>query len=201
MRRLASLLLLVVTESAWADRLIEVPVATKLMAGSVRLEGAYGLTDTAVRRTSLLYAVDDTLEIEARQLSSRGRDDTTLDLYATIISPFKGYAPGFAVGMKDAFNATSDGRRAWVAVTFREPFQVGEYERGADLTIGAFIGTHGSPLLGFSLPFGPDLRLLVEHDGYRLSAGFNYAPVRNLEVRLFTQDRTALGSLRYSYRF
>lgn len=201
MRRVFPLLVLGLASGAWADRLINVPVATKLVAGTVRYEQAFGLSDRAVRRESLLYAVDDTLEVEARHLRSDGSDAFTLDLYATLLSPFKGYAPGFAFGVRDALGATGDGLRPWVAVTFREPFQLGEIERGADFTIGAFFGRHGSALVGFSIPFGPDLRLLAENDGYRLSAGFQYAPVRSLELRLLVEDLTPLGSLRYSIRF
>ena len=192
---------LALTTLARADRLINVPEATKLVAGTVRYEEMYGLSDRAVQRESFLYAVDDTLAVEARHFRSDGRDDTTVDLYATIISPFKGYAPGFAVGVRDALGATRDGFRPWLAVTFREPYQVGEIERGADLTIGAFFGRHGSALVGFSIPLGPDLRFLAENDGYRLSAGVQYAPIRNLELRLVTEDLTPLGSFRYSLRF
>lgn len=200
MKRLA-LLLVGLSSFAQADRLINVPVATKLLTGSVRYEETFGLSNRAVMRESLLYAVDDTLEVEVRRFRSSGRDDTTLDLYATILSPFKGYAPGFAVGVRDVLDATEDGRRMWVAVTFREPFQLGDLERGADITLGGFLGSRGSALLGLSIPLGPDLRLLAEHDGLRLSAGFQYAPIRNLELRLLTEDRTPLGSFRYSLRF
>ncbi|RYG44001.1 hypothetical protein EON79_15835 [bacterium] len=191
----------VLTAGARADRLINVPEATKLVAGTVRYEQMYGLSNRAIQRESFLYAVDDTVEIEARHFRSSGRDDTTLDLYATIISPFKGYAPGFAIGVRDALDATRDGFRPWIAVTFREPYQIGEIERGADLTIGAFFGQRGSALVGFSIPVGPDLRFLAENDGYRLSAGVQYAPIRNLELRLLTEDLTPLGSFRYSLRF
>ncbi len=205
MRRLATFLLgatvFTLPASARADRLINTPTATKLVAGSVRLEQMFGLSNRSEMRESLLYAVDDTVEVEARRFRSAGRDDTTFDLYATIISPFKGYAPGIAVGMRDVLGATSDGRRGWVAVTFREAFQLGEFERGADITIGGFIGTRGSALLALSIPLGPDLRLLAENDGIRLSAGFQYSPIRNLELRLVTEDRTPLGSFRYSLRF
>lgn len=197
----SSLLGLILMTTARADRLINVPVATKLTSGTVRYEQTYGLSDRAVQRESLLFAVNGTYEIEARRFRSDGRDDATLDLYATILSPFKGYAPGFAVGVRDALGQTRDGFRPWVAVTFREPYQLGDIERGADITLGAFFGRHGSALVGFSIPLGPDLRLLAENDGYRLSAGLQYAPIRNLELRVLTEDLTPLGSLRYSIRF
>ena len=186
---------------ARADRLINTPVATKLLEGTFRYEGAFGISDRSVQRESLLWAVDKTFEIEGRRFRSAGRDDTTFDVYATLLSPFKGYAPGIAVGVRDVLGDTNDGRRGWVAVTFREAFQVGEFERGFDFTIGGFVGARGSALFALSIPLGPDLRLMAENDGIRLSAGFQYSPIRNLELRLFTEDRTALGSFRYSLRF
>lgn len=193
--------LLALSASASADRLINTPVATKIPARSVRLEFMQGLNNRAVVRESLLYAVDETFEIEARRFRSQGREDTTFDVYATIISPFKGYAPGIAVGVRDILGETNDGRRGWVAVTFREAFQVGELERGADITIGGFIGTRGSALLALSIPLGPDLRFLAENDGIRLTAGVQYSPIRNLDLRIYAEDQTTLGSFRYSLRF
>ena len=198
--RVLPLLLLALAPLARADRLINVPVATKLLAGSVRLEEAVGFSDSRVRRESLLYAVNATLELEARRFRGVGFDESTVDVYATLLSPFKGYSPGFALGVRDALDRTGDGFRPWVAVTFREAFQLGDIERGADITLGAFFGARGSALVGVSIPLGPDLRLLAESDGIRPSAGLQYA-IRGLEFRLFTDDRAALGSLRYSLRF
>ncbi len=201
MRRLALLALPALSGLALGDRLIDVPVATKLTAGSVRLEEAFGLNNRAFRRDSLLVAVDKTFEVEARRVRSPGRDDTALDVYATLVSPFQGYSPGLATGVRDAGDRTPDGRRFWIAATFREPYEVGDLEIPADITIGGFVGSRGSAFLALSIPLGARLRLLAENDGIRTSAGFQYRPLRNLEVRVFAQDAGVLGSFRYALRF
>ena len=190
-----------VSSFAFADRNIDAPVATKLTAGSVRLEEAFGLNGGSFRRDYLMVALDGTFEIEARRFQTRRRDDTAIDLYATVVSPFQGYAPGIAAGVRDVADVTPDGRRGWIAITSREPYEIGDRTYPADITLGAFVGRRGSALVAVSIPLGAELRLLAENDGIRTSAGFQIRRVRGLDLRLFTQDNGVYGSIRYARKF
>jgi hypothetical protein len=125
----------------------------------------------------------------------------TFDFAYNLIAPVAALSPGISIGMLDALNETTDGRRTYFAITFRQLLDVGEKGANGEVTMGVQFGNINSGFVGASIPLSNNFRLLAEHNGARVSVGFELAVAKTLKARAFTQDGTLLMGLNLSHRF
>jgi hypothetical protein len=201
--RLPALLWAVILPSAAAaDRLIDIPTASKLPFGDLRLEYA---DETSGGRTQLGWleaGISTSFEAELRTEQYSGRSlDGTFDISYVYISPLADISPGLAAGVQDVLGTTVDGRRYYMCATFRNSVEAIGGEYPSDITLGFYLGAHPSPFVGTSIPFSSNFRLLAEHDGIRISAGFEYSPIRATALRLLVRGQDILADVSFRGRF
>ncbi len=196
MRALWIALALVCTVVAHADRLILIPTATKLTYGSYRLEHLFDQSGSGHSQEYLGYGIGVSFDMAVTSGDLTGLDDLSFDFAFHVLDPIVDFAPGFSVGVVDALDRTHDGRRAYVATTYRSgldgPFNA---FTPAEATLGMFFGSRNAMFTGVQLPFSDALRLLVEHDANRLSAGIEVRPFKGWSVRWVQREDRQIWSL------
>ncbi len=202
MRRLAALSLLGLASLASADRVLTVPTARKLTYGTVRYEFRAEPKQRGAREHLLGVGIGPAYELELRTEWKNDRVSVgTFDFAYNLIAPIPELSPGISFGVQDALDQTFDGRRFYLATTFRPIFSTVNGDVPADVTLGLFQGRYTHPFVGVSLPFAREFRLLAEHNGFRPQAGFELRPRPNLGLRIAFRERQTLTSLQYSTRF
>jgi len=187
---------------ASADRLVNVPTARPLSKNAIRFEYLGGLNNSTAEEQFVAFSVLSGLEFEVRRRirpDENGR--STFDLGYNILSPVASTAPGISVGVLDGLGETLDGRRAFIALTFRELLDIGEVGENGDVTLGYQTGSLSGLFVGISLPFSGRTRMIVEHNGARLTSGFETNLLKGLDARLFIQDQLLLGGISFSRKF
>jgi hypothetical protein len=194
--------LLLVPSLASADRLLFVPTARKLPARAIAVEYRFDPTDGRASEQYIGFGLSPEFEMEIRNQRYGDRTATTFDLGFNLIPPFTGLAPGITLGAQDVLGRTEDGRRYFLAMTFREDYFGIGGEAPGDATIGV-MHYRGKvhPYVGVSIPFAPQLRLMAEHDGTRLAAGFELRPVRQVGIRFIVREQNAMMGLMLNHRF
>ena len=187
---------------ASADRLITVPTARKIPVGFGRYEFR-GVPKSGGAHESLIGVGLTTLyEMELRTSSLDGGGERgTFDLAYNVIAPIPELAPGISFGIQDVLGRTQDHRRYYAAVTYRPYVLTANGEMPADVTIGMIQGPYLHPFVGVMLPLAHELRLLVEHNGYRGAAGVEYRPRANFALRWQFRDRQNMASVQYTFHF
>lgn len=141
-------------------------------------------------------------EVDLRQRIRPGESGHgTFDLAYNFVAPVASLAPGISVGMLDALNETLDGRRTYIAFTFRELLDVGDKGANGEVTMGIQFGSSNTGFVGASIPLSNNFRLLAEHNGFRISAGFELAIAKTIRARAISQNGTLLFGLNLSHRF
>lgn len=187
---------------AFGDRVIDVPIGRSLRMGTFQISDLEGMNQSGARDRYFAYAPLIGLEFAVRQRMRPGESGhTTVDFAYNFVAPVAGLSPGISVGVLDGLNETLDGRRAFIAVTFRELLDVGDKGANGEATLGLQFGSTNTAFVGVSLPLSNNLRFLAEHNGYRISTGFELAIDKSIKGRLFTQDGTLLLGLNLSHRF
>ena len=198
----ATLGLLATGQSAFCDRLIDIPTARKLPYGDYRIEYSDQLASSRTQLGYLDMGIGTSFEASIRTQQLPGRSmQGTVDVTYNYISPISGISPGIAFGVQDALNATSDGRRFFFCVTYRDEADAVGGNYPMEVTLGAFFANRSSPFLGLSIPFSGNVRFVGEHDGIRLSAGFEYRPIHALGVRLLSRGNDLMGGLSWMGHF
>jgi hypothetical protein len=186
----------------FADRLVNVPTARPLSKNAIRFEYLGGLNNSSAEEEFVAFSVLNGLEFEVRRrLRPDENGKTTFDLGYNILSPVASTAPGISLGVLDGLGETVDGRRAYIALTFRELLDVGEVGENGDMTLGYQTGSLSGLFIGISLPFSGRTRMIVEHNGARLTSGFETDLVKGLDARIFIQDQLLLGGISFSRKF
>jgi hypothetical protein len=202
MRFLLSAVLGGCTVFAQADRILNVPIGRSLPFHVLRTETLFGLNERGSREQFMAFTLFSGVEVELR---NRNRDDdrgnTTADFAYNLISPVASLSPGVSFGILDSANKSLDGSRGYMAITFREMFDIGQVGEAGDVTIGFQFGSLNSGFWGASLPISGRTRLLFEHNGARASAGIESNLYPGLNLRIFTQQETLLAGVSYSVRF
>lgn len=196
------LVLAVLPVLASADRLILAPTGNKIRFGQARLESMF-TPDGDQNRWFLGYGV--TKEIELEVTSERFRSGVyrnSLNASFNLMNPLTDFAPGVSFGVTDALDNTADGRRTYLAVTFRLGLD-GDYNQDAPMeaTVGFAYGRGFSPFVGVMIPLTWQTRLLAEHDGFRVSAGLEFRPLRGLAARYLQVDGKPTWSLSLTAKF
>lgn len=196
-----ALVLLGLAASAQADHLINIPVGKKVPFGVYRLYGSFEQGGLAYG--SLDFGINSYLDGSIRTDNvGRGPRRLTGDLSYNFVAPIVDISPGLSFGLFDLWNQTVDGRRGFIATTFRfgldseaTTFVAGE------LTLGMNIARKSTPYVGFMLPLTDQFRLLAEHDGYRVNAGIDLRPVRHLALKVLFIDGVPQTGLQIQSKF
>jgi hypothetical protein len=202
-RSALALSLLAASSLASAERLITIPTGSKIPFGTARFES---LWDPSRHGTSLNYlgiGVTTAFDVEIRtEEFPHGPTLGTFDVGYNVSSPISDLTPGISVGVLDAMNNTADGRRAYMALSYRTQVN-GNVSPGTSIesTIGASFGHTTKVFVGASVPFTNNFRLLAEHNGDGINAGFEFRPAENLALRFLTEQQHTLVSVRYSMKF
>jgi hypothetical protein len=202
-RTVGTIAMLALAALASADRLIYIPTARKIPFGSFKYEIRGEPRVQGEFENYLGVGLTTAWEI-AFQSSNLGLDRQvgSVDLSYNLLSPITGFTPGFSFGIQDLFNRTSDGRRPYFVTTFKEGFYVIGGEVPGEITIGiSGVKKRIYPLVGVSIPFSNEVRLLAEHDGMRISAGAEVRPIRSLGVRFIVREKSSLFGLQFQARF
>ena len=187
---------------AVADRLVNVPTARPLSKNAIRVEYLAGLNNTSAEEEFMAFSVLNGLEFEVRRrLRPDENGKLTFDLGYNFLSPVASTAPGISFGLLDGLGETVDGRRAFLALTFRELLDIGEVGENGDVTLGYQSGSLSGFFVGISLPFSGRTRMIVEHNGARMTSGFETNLAKGVDARLFVQDQLLLGGISFSRKF
>jgi hypothetical protein len=202
MRGWMSVIALVFGAFSFGDRVIDVPIGKSLAMGTVYFSDLEGMNQGGVHDRYFAFAPLIGLEFGVRQrVRPSESGHTTLDFAYNFVAPVASLSPGISVGMLDALNETIDGRRTYIALTFRELLDVGEKGANAETTIGVQFGQINSGFVGVTLPLSSNFKFLVEHNGARVSTGFELAIDKSVRARAITQDGLFLFGLNLSRRF
>lgn len=194
-RFLPAFLVLLVAGNAFAERELYIPTAKKLSAGTIKYELRYDPRD----RSSEQYLGFGATSFWEVELYDRDNQNATFDLTYNLISPLTDLSPGIAFGFQDLLDQTDSGRRPFAVATFRQGFYAIGGEFPADFTLGlTYMNRRLTPLVGASIPFSEQVRLIAEHDGNGVAAGLEVHPIRPLGLTFIVrQNRGLLG---FSYR-
>ena len=187
---------------ALADRYFTVPTGRKLPFESYRIEFAENPYHRGTLEKSMTLGLSKSFEAEIRyQDFATPTPHTTFDLAYNVLGPIPDLAPGISVGMQDISDQTPDGRRAYLAITYRKVFSTFNGDTNGDVTLGTFFGRQAGPFVGMAIPFSQDFRLIFEHDPSRLSAGFEYRIASPLTVRWYLRGDNRLVSVAWTGKY
>lgn len=203
MRAVLPLSLLLVAQITFADRLIEMPTASKVRKNVFRAETWFDRGRTSQMRGYLVGGITDTFELALRteHLSSE-KDKYSFDLAYQVVPSLPDLTPGIAFGVMDGADRTEEGRRFYGVMSFK--FAVdgeGLSFIPGELSIGLRYRRSASPMAGISLPLSPYAKALLEHDGLKLNVGIEYKFNRALSLRFLERGQTSTLVLRYGVRF
>ena len=188
--------------AAFADRVIDVPIGRSLAMGTFQASFLEATNQNGAHDRYLAFAPITGFEIAIRERARAGESGHgTVDFAYNIVAPVAALSPGISVGMLDSLNETIDGRRTYVAATFRQLLDVGEKGANGEVTMGIQFGHLNSGFVGASIPLADNFRFLAEHNGARISAGFELALAKTVRVRAISQEGTLLFGLNLSRRF
>lgn len=186
-----------------ADRLINIPQGNKIKFNSIRLEADWDLRSNETGRYAVGYGLTREIEVEWTGLQEWGSETAgSANLCYNFINPITDFAPGFSVGVLDALDRSADRRRGYVSATYRYGLD-GENNQDVpmELSIGFTSGEAVRPFVGVSLPFSSKLRLMAEHDGFRVNAAVEVKPMRDLAFRFIVRDSQPAAGVVCSLKF
>ena len=202
MRYLALSVALAISCSAFADRLLLIPVGKKIFTNAYRYEI---LTEPSRDNaqgwigTGLGHSFD--LEVTGESFDSN-RVTNSLDFSYNYTVPIVDFLPGISFGVQDLMNVTRRGRNLYAVTTFRFG-NVGRYNQDVptELTIGFWTRSEGLMFAGVTIPFSESLSVMAEHDGENLTGGFEITPVQGASFRFMYRQNQVLFGFRVQKRF
>ena len=169
MRGSLCLLAVLCVSIANADDLLLMPTARHLSSGLSRLE-AWGYQ--GVQGGSLATGVGPSFDTKLELDSFRGDlPRFTGDFAYYYLSPIADITPGLSVGVRDAANATQDGRRVYACGTMNRSLPKIARSGYFEVTVGFQAARKSSPFGGVSVPLTGGFALIGEYDGYRFVGG------------------------------
>jgi hypothetical protein len=188
---------------AHADRLIDIPTADKLPFGEAEYQVLYGYRGDGRFENEFGFGLTTSLEIDCRQGNIEAPNvQGTFDLSYCFVNPISNFFPGLAVGIQDVENRETDGRRPYMAATYREGFNVVGGEQPGDITLGVtYLHKALLPFVGVVVPFSRTIRFVAEDDGVRINAGITISNSNDFALKLLVRDRESLAGLSISHKF
>jgi len=202
-RYLLTLLAVASLGAVHADYVVRVPNARKVLYNEYKADCMWEAGTKTNVRTWLAYGLTPEIEFTLTGETISPRDTIcSVDLGYSIAYPFVNKFPGLCVGVIDALNSSEDGRHFYLATSY-DIGMIGQYNRDTPMTValGAFFGSMNGPFVGVVIPYTECFRMLAEHDTKRLTAGFEFKPVRGASLRWMFQDGSVLWSAGFSGRF
>jgi hypothetical protein len=195
-------LLLALPAASFADRQFFIPTGDKIRYRDFRLEY---FADNSKSHNYLAYAgIGVTKDFEAELMLDKFNSSPSVASFSVaynFINPITDAVPGISIGVQDVLNKTEFGRMGYLATTFRKSVDSPGLSEHMDVTLGIGVGKKTTPFVGVSLPLGSYLNALAEHDGTRITAGFELVPAKGLALRVAARERRTLFSVRYTARF
>jgi len=168
-----------------ADHLILMPLGKKVPHDVVRIGGNFLQYDPEFLTGYLDIGINSYFDGSIRTDSVPGSNrNATFDLGYNYISPLTDASPGISVGVMDGLDRTKDGRRFYLSATYRVGLGgAATTFLPAEISIAATAGKKSTAMVGFMLPVTNGFRIMAEHDGYRVNAGFEMRPYMNVGFR------------------
>ena len=187
MRLVATSVALLAFAACHADHLILMPLGKKIPHDVLRVGANFSQDDPNFLTGYLDFGINDYFDGSIRTDSVPGSNRrATFDLGYNYISPLTDASPGISIGVVDGANRTADGRRFYVAATYRVGLGGGATTfLPAEISIAGTYGRKSTAMVGFMLPVTNGFRIMAEHDGYRVNAGFEMRPYMNVGFRYF----------------
>lgn len=187
-----------------ADRLITIPIGRKIPFRSIKVDSFAELS--SARSLDHWIGVGVTPEFELsyhRERIADGPLRDTFDVAYNYVTPLINQAPGISAGVQDVLNQTRDGRRFYLAVTWRQAADnIGMGNVPFEVTLGISQGDRTLPFVGASLPLTESLRLLAESNGNRIASGLELRLFRNqFGARLIVRDQDVMLGANLTLRF
>lgn len=202
MRAWGSVLVFGLCGIAFADRVIDVPTGRSISKGMLLISDLEATNERGSHDRYLAFSPLQGFEFGVRQRTRPNESgDATIDFAYNVVAPVSSVSPGISVGVLDALDNTVDGTRTYLALTFRELLEVGERGANGEVTMGVQFGHLNTGFVGVMLPLSENFRLLAEHNGNRISAGFELEPSKGVRARVVTQEGTLLFGLNFLHRF
>lgn len=190
--------------AASADRLISIPLGRKIPFHEIKFDTFAELSRarTFDRFVGVGISPEFELDYHGERIDGGPMRDT-LDFSYNFIPPFTGQTPGISVGVMDGLNRMRDGRRGYLAVTFRNPVDnIGNGNLPLDVTLGISQGDRTRPFVGVSIPLTEHLRMQVEHNGFRIASALEYRLFDDaFGARLVIRDDDVMGGINFRLRF
>lgn len=181
--------------SAFAERLIQIPVGRKVPEGSVSFDA---LSTPGRDFTRAWFTVGATDQVEAEvYFESLDSDQITptIGLSYNYLVPVTDFVPGLSLGVLDALNETEDGAFPYVSVTYQiRNYAPANQGTPSKLTLGFGFNNKRAAFLGVELPLADWLRIQAEHDSLRPTGGIEIRPIEEAALQIyFRRDETMLG--------
>jgi hypothetical protein len=127
----------------------------------------------------------------------------SFDVSYNYVTPLMNQSPGISVGIQDVPNRTRDGRRFYLAATWRiAADNVGMGNVPFDVTLGVSQGERTLPFVGVSMPFTEALRGLAESNGSRIAVGVDLRLFKSAFAgRFVVRDRDVMVGANLSLKF
>ncbi len=192
---------LCVASFAAGDRLITIPIGRKIPFDSLKLDSFFDMRSWD-RFVGFGVTADFDIDYHGEQIDHGPMRDT-FDFSYNYLAPIVDQSPGLSAGVQDLLNRTRNGRRFYVATTWRQASDtIGNGTLSLELTIGVAQGSRTLPFVGVAIPFAESLRLLTEHDGYRLASGIEVRALRGaLAAKIIERDQDVLIGASLTLRF
>ncbi len=202
MRFVSVALLTMLGATAFADQLIDIPTARLIVFEDFRYELRSAPYAGGDQQQYLALGVGKSWELDLRDIqNSETASRGTFDLQYCLLQALPDISPAVSFGVQDGANETMDGRRFYAVTTFRESLDDVGSNAYADITLGYQSGSLDGMFAGVKVPLTTNFAVLGEDSGFRLSAGFEYRPTRNVTLRWITRDQQTLLSLSAVGRF
>ncbi len=202
MRTLAVLTALLFATSAFADRLVHIPLGKKILSEAFRLEIVTEPTrDNTQGWIGIGIGQSWDIEFTGESLND-DRMTNSLDFSYNYTVPIIDFVPGISLGVQDALGVTQRGRALYMAVTYRFGNTAPQNQDiPTEFTFGFWTRPEGALFAGVTIPFTEVVSVFAEHDSSHLTAGFDLSPVRGSSFRFMFREHQVLVGLRVSSRF
>jgi hypothetical protein len=189
---------------ATADRLITIPLGRKVPFDNFKFDTFIEMSSGRTWDRYIGFGLTHEIEIDYHgEKIDHGPMRDTFDLSYNLISPLVNQAPGISAGVQDVLNRTRNGRRVYIATTWRQAVDnVGKGNLPFETTLGVSEGHDVRPFVGVSIPLSDQVRFLTEHDGFRIATGFEYKAFKNaFSARLIYRDQDVMFGANLTLKF
>src|SRR5579862_6276184 len=147
---------------AFADRLITIPLGRKVLFDDFKFDSFIEMSSGRTWDRYVGFGLTRQIEIDYHgEKIDHGPMRDTFDFSYNYLAPIMNQSPGISVGIQDALNRTQNGRRAYIAATWRQSVDdIGHGNLPLEATLGYSQGSSGAGFVGVSIPLSEQVRFL-----------------------------------------